>query len=163
MYLSVSFCTRSRALLVILRDVARLAQLLQLLVGLATHVPDGNLALLRLPMDDPCQVTPALLRELRNREPDHVAVARGVQPQVRLHDGALDCRNRALIPRRDHQQPRFGDRYGRHLVQRQLRSVHIHGDPIQQRGARAPGTDAVELTAGGLHSLLHLLLGLFED
>src|SRR5205807_119856 len=75
------------------------------------HVPpdvaDGHPALLRALAYDLHQLLAALLGELRDRQPDHVAVVRRGEAHVGLHDRLLDRLDRRLVVWRDREQARL--------------------------------------------------------
>src|SRR5690606_34881490 len=67
--------------LVVFRDLLVLDELLQVLVGVAPQVADGDLGLLAFMPDDLDELAPALLGERRHRHADEVAAGRRIQPE----------------------------------------------------------------------------------
>src|SRR5215208_564096 len=95
------------AVLVVGARLARVAQLAQVVHGVATDVADGDLALLRQAADHLDELPAPLLGEFGNLEADDLAVVVRRQPDVGLEDRALDRLDGALVVRLHGQQPRL--------------------------------------------------------
>src|SRR4051794_33548844 len=108
-----------RALLFVLADLAVFLEGAEVLDAFAADVPDRYFTLLNALVDELDQVAARLFRQLRHGEPDHVAVARRVEAEVRLENGSLDGGDDLLIPWRDDEQARLGCRDGGYLSDRQ--------------------------------------------
>ena len=92
---------------VVLADLAVLLHLLQLLLGVAPQVADGDPALLGLVAGDLDVLLAALLGQLGEDAAEQLAVVGGVDAQVGVADGALDVADRAHVVRRDQDDPRL--------------------------------------------------------
>ena len=120
-------------------------------------VAHGDPSFLRAVMDLFDQLLPALLRERREREPDHVAVVAGRDPDIALHDRALDRADRALVERLDLQQTRLGHRDARELVERDRCSVVLDRDPVEDGRSSPTGSDARQIVFEMRDRLFHLV------
>src|SRR5215210_7707576 len=141
--------------LVVFADLALSLQVLQMLVGVAPYVPNRDLAVLRDLADDLDELLAALFGQLRDRKPDHLAVVRRCQAELRFLNPALDRLQRARVEGLDREQPRLGDVDRRQLLERGRLPVVVDLDAIEQRRRGTPGADAVELDLGGLDRLVH--------
>src|ERR1041385_6964682 len=83
--------------LLVLADLALVDELLQVVDDVAPHVADGNAPVLGHPADDLHELLAPLLRELRDRQADQLAVVRRRQAQVGLLDRPLDGLERVRI------------------------------------------------------------------
>src|SRR5688572_47006 len=80
-------------------DLPRVDELLQVMHDVAADVADGDAPLLREVADDLHELLAPLLGQLWDREPDDLAVVRGLKPQVGLHDRLLDALQRRRVER----------------------------------------------------------------
>src|SRR5690242_8738009 len=149
--------------LLVLADIPALAQLAEVLHGVAADVADRDAALLGDLPGDLDHVLAAFLGHLRDLQPDDVAVVVGREAEVGLLDGALDRLHGRLVVGLDGEQPRLGCAERGQLLERRLRPVVVDDDAVQQRGARAAGADALELRPRRLHGLRHVVLGVSEE
>src|SRR5215218_4540483 len=101
-----------RPALVVLADLPLLLQLPQVVHDVAADVAHGHATLLRHRVHDLDEIPPALLVQLRDLKPHHIAVVGRRQSQVRLHDRLLDLLDGVLVVRRERQEPSVR---GRHL------------------------------------------------
>ena len=76
--------------LVVFGDLVVLEQLLQPVVGVATHLADGVAAFFGVLVHEPRHFLAALLGQGGNRNAHHLAVGRGIQAEVALLDRAFD-------------------------------------------------------------------------
>ena len=113
------------AALVVLADLALLLQLAEVVHHVAADVADRDLALLGDAVDDLDHLPAALLVELGDLQADDVAVVVGRQPEVGLHDRLLDRADRALVVRRERQQPGVGRGDVGELLERRLGAVVV--------------------------------------
>src|SRR5690606_442595 len=148
---------------VVLADLLFLQQVLDLLVGVAADVADGDLGVLALAGHDLGQLTAALLGQRRQVQADGGAGGVGGQAQVRAEDGLLDRADHALVPGLDDQGAGVGHGDGGHLRQRDLAAVRADPDRVDQAGGGAPGADLDEVVAQGLDALGHACLRVLLD
>src|ERR687892_496446 len=151
-----------RPVQIVLRDLAVLLEPLQLFLGVTADVPHSHLAVLRPAVHDLDQFLAALLGELWERQPDHLAVVRRAQTEVRLHDGLLHGCHGVAVVGLDHQEPGLGNRERRELVQGCGRAVVVHRHPVEDRGCGPAGAHPGELLARDLDGALHLMAGLLQ-
>src|ERR671924_683453 len=115
--------------------------LFEVVDDVAADVSNGDPPFLRDLARDLDELLAPLLGELRDRQPDDLAVVGRVEPEVGLLDRALDRRERAGIERLNGQHPRLRNVERRELVERRLLAVVVHSHAVEQRSRRAPGTD----------------------
>src|SRR5688572_30724759 len=94
---------------VVFGDLLFLQQFLDLVVGIAADVADGDLGVLALGVDELGQFLAALLGEGGQVEADHGAGGVRGQAEVGGEDRLLDGADHLLFPRRDDQRTRVGD------------------------------------------------------
>ena len=93
---SVIFCTSSSAApLVVFGDLVFLEQLLQPVVGVAAHLPDGVAALLGVLVHEARHLLAALVGQRRDRNADDLAVVGGIEAEVGAADGLVRWRSSA--------------------------------------------------------------------
>ena len=124
------------AALLVVADVAVSDELLEVVHHVTSNVANRDAALLGQMADDLDELLAALLGELGNRQPDDLAVVRGVQPEVGLQDRPLDRLHRARVERLDREQARLGDVDRRELLDRRLLAVVVDRDPVEEGGGR---------------------------
>ena len=151
------------AALVVLADLALLLQLAQVVHDVAADVADGDLALLADAVDDLDHLAAALLVELGDLQPDHVAVVGGRQPEVGLHDRLLDHRDRALVERGQGQQAGVGRRHLGELLDRRLGAVVVDQQAVEQVRRGAAGAHGGELVPARFDRLRHPLAGVGDE
>ena len=103
----------------------------------------------------------ALLEKLREYQADHTAVVGRVDTDIGSHDCFLDLFDQRLLPGRDLDHSRFGNRNVAHLLNRRRASVIVHLNFIQDMRIGASGPDRGEISgqmvAGFLHFAVELL------
>ncbi len=104
-----------------------------------------------------------LLGQLRHRDADDLAVARGIQTQLGLHDRPLDGGDLAGVVRRRGDQRRIRHRQVGHLVERHRAAVVVDRHPFQQAQRGAAGAQVLELVMEMVQPVLHVLLDLAKD
>ena len=100
-----------------------------------------------------CQVAAALLGQLRDDQPDDLAVVAGRQAQVGLQDGLLDGADGAAIPGPDHEQARLGHGDAGQLVQGCGGAVVVDLQALDQRGRGPAGADAPQVVCSASTAL----------
>src|SRR5581483_3466659 len=145
-----------RALLVV-ADIALLHQLLEMLDRVAANVAHGDAAFLRHLPDHLDELLAPLLGELRDRQPDELAVVRRREPEIGLLDRLLDRLDLARVERLDRQHPRLRRADRRHVLQRGRRPVVVDLDAVEERGRRPAGAHRVEVLVRRLDRLVHPL------
>src|SRR4051794_14162969 len=143
------------AALLVLADLALLAQLAQVVHDVAADVADLDPALLRDVVRDLDELLAALLGQRRDRQADEVAVVRRVEPQVGVADRLLDRLDRARIEGLHREQLRLGRVDRRQLLERRRRAVVLDVDAVEERRRRAAGAHGPELRLRRLHRLAH--------
>ncbi len=131
---SSSFSARSRSSLLSSPSFSRLSSSWR---GVATSVAHPHPALLGPVPHHLHEVLAAVLGELRERQPDHLAVVRGIDPEVALLDRLLDRLDRALVVGRDREHPGLGHPEAGDLLQRHLAAVGVDLQLLDQRRRRA--------------------------
>jgi hypothetical protein len=151
------------AALVVLADLLVLLHLLELVVAVTPRQAHGVARVLgdvvRL-LDD---LLAPLLGELRHRDADDLAVARGVQAQLGLHDRPLDRRDLAGIVGLGGDQRGVRDRQVGDLVERHPVAVVIDRDSFEQRQRGAAGAQVTQLVVEMVQAVLHVRLDLPKD
>src|SRR4051794_11468162 len=142
----------------ILRDVAVVLKLLELILRVPPNVADRHAPVLGPRMDLFDELPPAFLGERREREPDDVAVVVRRDPEVARLDRLLDRRDGALVEGLHLQQPRLRHVDARELVQRDGRAVVLDLDAVEDRWGGASGTDPGEVVLQVGDGLIHLVL-----
>src|ERR1700722_13682298 len=104
------------------------------------------------------QLLAPLLRELRDGDPDHLAVVARVEAEIALLDRLLDGTERAAVVGRDDQHARLGNADPGDALKWRRGSVVVDVQPLQQRRGCAPGAHRHELAMEGLDALLHALV-----
>src|ERR1700688_357793 len=114
----------------VLADVAVLLDAAQMVDLVAADVAHGDARLLGLAMNHLDEVLAALLGELRDGDPDHLAVVARVQPEVALLDRLLDGAERGAVVRLDDQHARLRNADPGDRLERRRRTVVIDGQPF---------------------------------
>src|SRR6185312_9981712 len=148
--------------LVVVADVASASQLLEVLDRVAPDIAHRDAALLRHLPDDLDEVLAPLLGELRDRQPDQLAVVRRRETEVRLLDRLLDRLDRGRVERLDRQHARLRRVDRREVLERRGRAVVVDRDAVEQRRRRAAGPHGVEVLVRRLDRLVHPLGGIAE-
>src|SRR6476661_6012946 len=144
----------------VLAHLAVLDQAVELVLGPAADVADGDLGVLALVAGQLDVVPAPLLGQLREHAADDVAVVAGVHAEVGVAQGLLDLVHGRLVERRDQDGARLGGLERGQLLQRGGRAVVVDHELVEHAGGGASGADAGEVLLGDLDGLLHLLLGL---
>src|SRR5947209_1428274 len=131
--------------LLVRADVAGVDELLQVLHRVAADLAHGDAVLLGEVAHDLDELLAPLLRQLRDRQADELAVVRRRQPEVRLLDRLLDRADRARVERLDREHPRIRDADRRQLLERRRRPVVLDLDAVEQRRRGASGAHRAEL------------------
>ena len=134
---------------------AGIDQLLQVVHDVAAHVADGDATFLGQVPDDLDELLAPLLGQLRDRQADDLAVVRGLQPEIRLHDRLLDALEGRGIEGLHRQQPRLGGVDRGQLVERCLLAVVVDLDAVEKCRRGASRAHTVELLLCRLHGLVH--------
>src|SRR5829696_3298180 len=119
--------------LVVLGDLALLAELVDVAHLVATDVPDRDTALLGHAPSQPDELAPALLGELRDGKADYLAVVLWVEAYVGVPYTALDVLEGVRVERRDGEQPRLRRADVSDAPQGHARPVDLDLDTIEQR------------------------------
>src|SRR5690242_15646009 len=147
---------------VVRAGLAVLLEVLEPVDGVAADVAGGDPALLGHVPHLADEVLAPLLGELRDREPDQLAVVRRREAEVGLEDAALDVLHDALVERRDREHARLGDADRGQLVDRHLGAVGGHLDAVEQGRRRPPRPHGHELVPGALDALVHPAGGILQ-
>src|SRR5206468_307183 len=115
-----------------------------------------------LGLDDLDIFLAAFLGQLRDGDPDDIAVVRGVGADLGVTQGAFDIAQGRLVERGDEDGARVRNREGGQLLQRRRRTVVVDQDPVVQAGRGAARADRGEVFLGYLYRLVHLVPG-FEQ
>src|SRR6266498_3317576 len=151
------------ATLFIVADVPVANELLQVVHRVATHVPHGDAALFCQSAHDLDELLAPLLGQLRNRQPDELAVVRRRQPQIGLLDRPLDALDRPGVVRLNRDRARLRHVHRRELLERCHRPVVVDLDPVEQRRGRPARAHGVELVRRRLEGLVHLAARLADE
>src|ERR1035437_11189123 len=100
--------------------------LLELIHGVAPHVADRDPAVLRELADDLDEFLAALFAELREEQPDDLALNRWREAQVALLNGLLNGVQRIDIPGLYDKHPRLGRGIAGHRAHANLRAIALH-------------------------------------
>src|SRR6266508_1766446 len=144
-------------------DLALGDELLHVVHDVAAYVPHRDAAVLGALADDLDEVLSPLLCQLGDREADDLAVVRGRQAEIGLHDRLLDRLQRAGVEGLDRQHPRLRHVDRGELVQRRGGPVVVHRDVVEQGGRRPAGADAVELVLRRLDGFVHAADVVLDD
>src|SRR5580704_5295777 len=139
----------------VLAHVAVLLDAAQVVDLVATDVAHRDARLLGLAMDHLDEVLAALLGELRDCDPDHLAVVARVEPEVTLLYRLLDGAERGPVVGLDDQHAGLRDADPGDGLEWCRRSVVIDGQPFEQRRRGAPGAHRHQLPVQCLDALLH--------
>src|SRR5215212_873100 len=145
--------------LLVLGDLAFLAQLVQVLHLVAAHVPDGDPSLLGHAPRHPYEVPAALLCEFRYREPQYLAVVLGVEADIGVPYGALDVLEGVRVEGGDGEEPRLRGTDVRDAPKGHPRPVDLDLDPVQERGVRPARAYRREIAPHRLDGPLHPAFG----
>ncbi len=155
---SVSFCTRLSAARSSSSPTSPFSnELLEMLDRVAAHVAHGDASLLGHLPHELDELLAPLLGQLRDRQPDQLAVVRRRQAEIRLEDRLLDLLDRRRVERLDRQHPRLRRVDRREVLERRRRAVVVDRDPVEQRRRRAAGAHRVEVLVRRLDRLVHAL------
>src|SRR4029079_19249346 len=108
------------------------------------------------------EVLAPLLGQLRDREPDQLAVVRRREAEVGIEDRAIDVLHDALVERRDREHARLRDADRGQLVDRHLGAVCRHLYAVEQGGRGPARAHGRELVAGALDALVHPAGGILQ-
>src|SRR5436190_8002810 len=144
-----------RAVLLVLADLALVDELLEVVDRVAADVAHCDAPLLGHPAHDLDELLAALLRELRDRQPNQLAVVRGRQAEVGFLNRPLDRAQRAWVERLDGDHPRLGRVDRGELLERRLLAVVVDLDAVEERRRRAARAQRRELGLRGLDGLVH--------
>src|SRR5262249_52346859 len=139
----------------ILVYLAVLLALLQGLEAVAAHVASGDPRLLGIFVRDLGELLSPLLAQWRNRHPDHLALALGIESEPSLTDRGVHRLGHAAIPNLDDEEPRLRCAHGPELVERHVGPVGVHAHAFQQARRRAPGPEATQLLPEGFDGAVH--------
>src|SRR6266516_974054 len=151
------------AVLLVGADLALVDELLEMPHRVAADLAHGDSVVFRHIADNFYELLPPLLGELRDRQPDQLAVVRGRQAEIRLLDRLLDRLDRARVEHLHREHARLGNVDRRELAQRCRRPVVVDLDPVEERGGRAPGADGRELRPPVLDRLRHAFAGGLDE
>ena len=122
----------------VLAGLAVLLDAVQLLHRLATDVAHRHLGVLALGLGLLDQLAATLLGQLRDGDPDDVAVVGRVHAEVGVADRVLDVAQLAGLVGLDDDQPRLGDVDARQLGDRRRRAVVVDVDAGEHAGLARP-------------------------
>ena len=128
--------------MLVLADVLLLLVRLQLIPGVAAHIADRDPRLLRILMGKLGQLLAAFLGQVRDRQPDILAVDDRVDAEARITDRLLDRADVLTVPDLDRKHARLRNADAAHLVQRHRRAVNLDVDRLEEVGAGASGAEA---------------------
>jgi len=95
-----------RAAVIVLGQSPLVLHVVELFLVLTADVAEGHLGFLPPLLHQLHQLLPALLRESRHLDTDHVPIVLGVQAQVRRSDGLLHGPDLGAVEGPDHQEIR---------------------------------------------------------
>src|SRR3954454_960910 len=121
------------AALLVLADLALLAQLAQVVHDVAADVADLDAAVLGDVVRHLDELLAALLGERGDRQPDEVPVVGRVEPEIRVADRLLDRLDRVGVEGLHGEQLRVCGVDRRELLERRRRAVVVDGDAVEQR------------------------------
>ena len=98
--------------LVVLGHGMVLQELLQMLVGVAPDVADGDARVLGFVAHDLDEIAAAFLGQRRHRNADQITARRGIEPEVRVADRLFDGAELRLLIGLDDDETRLGDVLG---------------------------------------------------
>src|ERR1022692_1547147 len=104
------------------------------------------------------QVLSPFLGELRDGDPDHLAVVARVEAQIAFLDRLLDGTERRAVVWLDDQHARLRNADPGDALEWGRGSVVVDVQPFQQRGRRASSAHRHQLAMEGLDALLHALV-----
>src|SRR5918996_5484911 len=149
--------------LLVVPDVAVPDELLEIVHDVAPDVADRHAPLLGQVFHDLDQLLAPLLRQLRDRQADQLAVVGRCQAELRLLDRPLNRLDRAGIVRLDREHAWLGHVDRRELLERSLLAVVIDLDSVEERGRGPAGPDGVELVRSRVDRLVHAALRVVEQ
>src|SRR6478735_6160134 len=127
--------------LLVAAGVTLVDQLLEVVDRVAAHVAHGDLPLLRHVAHDLDELLAPLLGQLRDRQPDQLAVVRGREAEIGLLDRPLDRRDRVRVEGLDRQQARLRRADRRELLERCLLAVVVDLDAVERGRRGAAGAE----------------------
>ena len=126
----------------------------------APDVPNGHVAGLGVPLDQPHVLAAALLVQRRDGDADDLAVVGRVEAELRFLQSLLHRGDDAAVPGLDDDHASLGYADRGQLVERRGIAVVLDRDAIDQRGAGPAGPDGLDLLGQSIDALLHPALGL---
>src|SRR5215204_1020778 len=145
--------------LVVLGDLAFLAQLVEVPHLVAAHVSDGDPPLLGHAPRHPDEIPAALLRQFGYRQPQYLAVVLGVETDIGVPNGTLDVLEGVRVEGRNRQEPRLRRTDIRDASQGHPRPVDLDLDPVQERGVRPARAYRGEIALHRLDGPVHPAFG----
>src|SRR3989440_585936 len=133
---------------------------LEAVVVVAPDVPNGHVAGLGVPLDQPHVLAAALLVQRRDGDADDLAVVGRVEAELGFLQSLLHRRDDAAVPGLDDDHASLGCADRGQLVERRGIAVVLDRDAIDQRGAGPAGPDGLDLLGQSIDALLHPALGL---
>src|SRR5262249_51901575 len=146
----------------VLRQVAVLLLLLELVPDVPAYVADRDPALLGSSLHHLHQRLAAVGPQLRAGQPDHRAVVRRVDAEVGLLDRLLDRLHRALVVGGDHEDAGLGHGETCELLQRHVGAVVVDLQLLDERRSCSAGANARELLLQVHDRLVHPIVGFVD-
>ena len=139
--------------------LAVLLDALEDVLGVATDVADGDLAVFGLALDDLDVFLATFLGELREDDADDMSVVGRVRTDVRVAQSVLDIAQGALVVGGHEDRAGLGRLERCQLLQRGRSTVVVDFDVGEQCGVGAAGADRREVVLREFDGFVHLLSG----
>src|SRR5439155_2750589 len=150
------------ALAVVLADLVILFQLLEHFKTVAPHMPHRDPRRLGIFMSDLDQFAAPLLVELRDAQPYHLPLGRGIEPEVRGLDRLSYGIHHGLVPDLDGNHTRLGHADGGDLVERHVRAIGLDLHRFEQARRRPPRAQPPEFVLERRDCALHASLDVVD-